>query len=964
MKFLRLKVDGFGGLTGEFVLDPGRAVLVVDDNERGKSTLLAALHAGLYGLPADKRSHRPLTPIDRWRPWDGGPYRLELEVEHEGERYCIRRDFERGTVGVWNGRGQEVTPEFREGRDEFPIGQKLTGLDSDEFQKCALVGQGELSEVVPADEKARRSGTLRARLENAADTRVGDTNASEALRVLEGALRKYNCPEVDSTGTVDTAIQRLETKRGLLETELKALEHDLAQIHEPLEELAALGEEERQARDALANLESERRASIAAEVRRRLDENRVQKEQVEKLRAEAEGLAAAEHLPANSEGQLRETIARYQEAQHSLEGLEQRRRGELERERGRVDSELETLSTVANCTAEEADRCVAVAAELRGLVTEDSRLRDQIFSLRESLATRGLEPERINWLTQRFGNLDSAQQGLLRGQSEVALAYQTEVAQLESTRTSSTEVLREIDAVRTRWRLPAWLLLGLGIAGMATGGGLFATHAAMTFWSAFLGVGGLVAAVGLSLILAGSRAREAERESALRSLTDAQGRLNLLKSRRAETEVGLGEMSRRMGYRDQVELLREWNEYARLMEESAPALRAQEQIAGIEARRADATERARTLLERVGGGTPDPARLDRIAADIRRALVLHQRKGEMERNWSWIDEEKRVAEAAALGLKERALRILQSAGLTYDPDRSWEDHAHELGERVRGKSRYLVLIEELIPQAEARLLGEQPRRDLEAQLAAIDGELASAGSGRTPDRTPLQVETENRTHREALEKAQRRRSDLRVQVEDVQRRYAAEHPAKTTEKARIEQALDRARRFRHAVELARETIQQVASDTHRRWAEFLNTRVAEILGPFGGRIEQLRFGDDLDFSVKLWNGQQVPRARADLQLSAGARDQLYLSVRLAISEFLSRGQSPLPILLDDPFATSDDERARTGMRLLLERFARDHQIVVLTCHRGRYEAMAAQDRELYDGHVQWLDIRAASAARR
>jgi DNA repair exonuclease SbcCD ATPase subunit len=197
----------------------------------------------------------------------------------------------------------------------------------------------------------------------------------------------------------------------------------------------------------------------------------------------------------------------------------------------------------------------------------------------------------------------------------------------------------------------------------------------------------------------------------------------------------------------------------------------------------------------------------------------------------------------------------------------------------------------------------------------------------------------------------------------VWRRYQAEHPEKLIQRERIEQALLRARRFKAAADLARETITAVATETHRRWAEYLNQRVAQILGTFGTRVEQLRFGDDLDFSVKLWNGQHVARGRADLQLSAGARDQLYLAVRLAIAEFLSRGQSALPLLLDDPFATSDDDRARAGMRLLLEHFAPAHQVIVLTCHRGRHHALAALDPALYAERVQWLELKPAVASR-
>ena len=68
------------------------------------------------------------------------------------------------------------------------------------------------------------------------------------------------------------------------------------------------------------------------------------------------------------------------------------------------------------------------------------------------------------------------------------------------------------------------------------------------------------------------------------------------------------------------------------------------------------------------------------------------------------------------------------------------------------------------------------------------------------------------------------------------------------------------------------------------------------------------------------------------------------------------------MLLDDAFATSDDERTRAGMKLLIEGFAPAHQIIVLTCHRTRHEALAQLDQELYAQRVQWLDARAATLA--
>ena len=960
MRLLRLKVAGFGPLQGEYTFQEGRLALLIDDNERGKSSLLAAISAALYGLDGDRRTHRMLTPAERWRPWKGGDYRVELEIESAGERYSIKRDFERGSVEVWNSRGREVTEEFRDGKEDYSIGRKLFGLDLYEFEKCAWLRQGELDGVVPGDEKARRASTLHARLESAADTRVGDTNASEALQVLEGAARRYNCPELDSTLTVENAIKALEARLGMVEVEIRTLENDLARVSEPLEELARISEEEKVARYSLQRLEAEKREAMGAEVQRQIKQHVDQTAALEKLKAEAESLAGAAHLPANAEAELRETIARHEEAQRNLDALEARRRDEQARERGALEAEAETLRAYADCTTEDADRFVALASDIRRIAEEDSRLRTEVFQLRESLAGHGHEPERIQALTSRFGALEESKQKLLRGQSEIALVFQTEVAGLEQVRTGSTETLRSIDALRNSRRLPGWFLTALGLGTAVAGAVVFALHGQMGLWSAMLVAGGLSIVAGLMMLRSGAQARADEREEALRSLSDAQRRLNHLRGQRAEAEVALADMSRTMGYRDPVELIREWGEYARLMEDSSPVMRSQERIATLEAQRKTTLDEVRRLLDRVGGGSPDPGHLEHIAARIRSLKAVQQRIAELERNWSWIDEERRVAEASATGLKERALRILQSAGLTYDPSRDWAEHVQDLAQRANARSRHATLTEQLIPQAESQLRPPEEIEALRSQLKLLDSERSPA-EAELPRllRSPIEIEQEGERYRAALDTVQKRRQDLRVAVDESWRRHHTEHPEKLVQRERIVTALERARRFRRAVELSRETIQSVAVETHKRWADHLNQRVAEILHSVGTRVDELRFGEDLDFSVKFWNGQQVARGKAVLQLSAGARDQLHLAVRLAVAEYLSRGQEPVPLLIDDAFASSDDGRARAGMKLLLEHFATRHQIILVTCHRKRYEALAALDTELYATRVQWLEARTA-----
>jgi DNA repair exonuclease SbcCD ATPase subunit len=960
MRILRLKADGFGCLRGEYRFSPGQVSLVVDRNESGKSSLLAAISAALYGLEGDRRSHKVLTPVDRWRPWDGGAYRVELDVECEGEVYTVKRDFDRGTVEVWNDRGIEVTASFREGKDAFPVGKKLAGLEVDEFEKCALVRQGELDLVVPADERARRVGTLQARLESAADTRGGDTSAAEALQVLQAALRRYTAPEVDFTGTVENAVSRLELKREMLASELRTLEHDRAEVAGPLQELARLGAEEQAARDAIARLEAERHAAVSGDLTRRLREAQERRAALEQLREESASLTAYAHVPADAEAELRETIAQHEAAQRNLATREERRREEQTRRRGELEVTLASLQSFAACTVEDADRLVALAGELRRLAAEEARLQGELVAARESLSGRGYAPTRVERLTSRFATLDEAQERLLGGQAALALAFQTEVAGLEEARTGNTETLRRIDGERTARKLPGWLLAALGVGAAVAGGVVLGIHGEWSIGTSLLGGGAGVALLGLLLVAAAAGRQREEREEALRQLTEAQHRLNELRQRRSEGEVQLAELARSLGFEDSFAMMREWNEHQRLQEETDPVRRAQERLDALEGGRRVALAEVRERLDRAGGGPPDPAHLESVAAGIRHRVAVGQQLADLEQSWSWVDEEKRLDQATVAGLHERAVRLLEQAGMSYDPALAWAEQVRELAERARRRTRLELLERELIPQAEQRLAPGAEVAEVEAQLTALEAEAGGRPAGAPPGgvRPLLEIDRDVRQQREAIEFVQRVRGDLRQQVDEVVRRAATREPELLAERACIEEALARARRFRRAVELAMDTIQTVALETHRRWADFLNRRVSELLSTMGAQVEQVRFGEDLDFSLRLRDGQQSARGKALLQLSAGARDQLHLAVRLAICEFLSKPGNPLPLLFDDVFATSDDERTRAGLHVLIETFAREHQVLLVTCHRQRHEHLSSLDPGLWSGGVQWLELRA------
>jgi hypothetical protein len=75
-------------------------------------------------------------------------------------------------------------------------------------------------------------------------------------------------------------------------------------------------------------------------------------------------------------------------------------------------------------------------------------------------------------------------------------------------------------------------------------------------------------------------------------------------------------------------------------------------------------------------------------------------------------------------------------------------------------------------------------------------------------------------------------------------------------------------------------------------------------------------------------------------LSRGTREQLFISLRLALVAAFARRGIHLPMILDDVFVNFDAERTKTAVTVLRE-FARDgHQLLVFTCHEHVWRLFA------------------------
>ena len=132
-----------------------------------------------------------------------------------------------------------------------------------------------------------------------------------------------------------------------------------------------------------------------------------------------------------------------------------------------------------------------------------------------------------------------------------------------------------------------------------------------------------------------------------------------------------------------------------------------------------------------------------------------------------------------------------------------------------------------------------------------------------------------------------------------------------------------------AIELAISTLARANTQLQGRFSPALGKRAAEIFGGLtGGAYTGVILDKALHVSAEP-AGTGVPRDAG--YLSAGAVDQLYLAVRLAVCDLVLPPEYAVPIVLDDALASFDDARCAAALAYLRKK-AETRQILLFTCH--------------------------------
>lgn len=311
-----------------------------------------------------------------------------------------------------------------------------------------------------------------------------------------------------------------------------------------------------------------------------------------------------------------------------------------------------------------------------------------------------------------------------------------------------------------------------------------------------------------------------------------------------------------------------------------------------------------------------------LHALLQEARRQADRREGLERRIERLEREVRDAESTRRAMEERLGELRREAGCADD---AGLEEAERRSSEVRELRRDLDRCErQLLEEGEGATLD-----DLEREAEGVD---ADALPGRI-DQLGREIEERDRRLGDLREELGRRDRELEHRTGGDAAARAAERAEEVL--ARLRDGVDRYVRLHLSAKLLRREIERYRAENQapllRRAGDLFATLT---LGSFAGL--QTDF-NDRDEPVLVGIRAGGPKVRVE-GMSDGARDQLYLALRLATLEKYLAHAEPLPFVVDDILINFDDARTQAALKVLAE-LAGKTQVILFT-HHERLKEMA------------------------
>lgn len=136
--------------------------------------------------------------------------------------------------------------------------------------------------------------------------------------------------------------------------------------------------------------------------------------------------------------------------------------------------------------------------------------------------------------------------------------------------------------------------------------------------------------------------------------------------------------------------------------------------------------------------------------------------------------------------------------------------------------------------------------------------------------------------------------------------------------------------IKKAIEILNLSYRQLSND----FGPMLNKETQKIFYKLSGnKYDKLLISEDFDIKFEDKDDRNIKNWRF---LSSGARDQIYISLKIALAKLLV-SQDKMLLLLDDIFIKFDENRAKEGLEFLYILEEDFDQIILFTCHKRIYD---------------------------
>jgi chromosome segregation ATPase len=907
----RIDFAGFGSISGEKIEFVGDKLnLVVEPNEYGKSTMATAIWAILYDFPLSQRTN-PARMSDREarRPRKGLdlPYIASIDVRYKGRCLKVIRDFDDSSVQVVDidKNFQDCTAEFLGSKGEDEVGLRMTGMSRELFRSTCFVGQRELDEYSVGGD-----GDLAQLFQGIADASSPATNAQTAISILDETLHHF--PYKGKKAKIDYVIRDLEFKYHELSEKVERLEEDRRTVGRDLRRSRELDTE-------IVDDEGQNHANEyfhlcleVADIDNRLIKAQERLVKIQELQQELERIGNMDEFPSDGQKSIEDLFVRRQSRQTDYNRLV----AEVEPALREYDS----FETNVHERFEGLQFFNEHEAQVLGVMTMTFRhVCEEIDDLKRRRDSEAGKVEDVDVDVNSLEDTRRALQALDPKDYDDARSYSTlinsardQVSECEKAVWKARTVISEVEEERNQKKI---------------------------------------------MFFAAASHRKKDVDAAEKEIQKQSGMIQELRTKIENLESRLDSIAQKAGMVDGKELLRRINEYSSKSSNLKELDAIDQNIASRQSSLDKSKEELRHFFNRAGRQateiTVDNA-LELLAAvqqyiEEKRKMAsqfatVTQSRGQLDflqGEIQDIDNQLRLIFAKA-GIQdvsdiEVAYREFYSKLAAYH---HWESIRSELHKMETDMSSGFTP-DELPPQIE-RL--ENQRLETCAQMqqlverfpdiAELGPVMAMGPRDRVSARGTNAVSSANT--KMYLEDLRKERDELTVRVRSSAKNFDDNYLNALEEMESIEKDLGSVKRAKIALELARDTLRRLSGETYVDWSTKLNEIAKDMLENLGLDYEDLSFDSQLKLTAqRKGEDEKLGPAQITSQLSVGTREQLHWLARMVVSRFLSSDEA-LPIILDEPFSESDDERFTTVMKFLIDVLSRQHQVIVFSCHQQRH----------------------------